>query len=121
MALGRQTCVPRKTGGRAQVARSCLCPENVGTSGALELALLGDALMRLGLALDAVLLLVALRRKDAYYFEDTACPPLLAEPRHEMNALAHAEPVQRQDCLRYAETRLAARSEGACVSRSKWE
>ena len=68
---------------------------------AFELTLLGDPLMRLGRALYAVLLLVAFLGKQPDYLVNAARAPAPGHAGREMNALAHAEPVQSQDCLHY--------------------
>ena len=67
---------------------------------AFELALLGDALMRLGRALDAVLLLITVDRQQPHDLVHTARTPATSHAGREMNALADTELVQRQDDLR---------------------
>ena len=69
------TCEAPKIGSVARQAKTRLRDVSIKRRGAVkqsggpfELALLGDALVRLGRALDAVLLLVAVGREEAHHF-----------------------------------------------------
>src|SRR4051812_22318996 len=60
---------------------------------ALELALLGDALVRLGHALDAVLLLVTLGREQAHHLVHAVGATAPEHPRRKVNTVPDTESV----------------------------
>ena len=79
-------------------------PSNLGklpSGGPFELTLLGNALVRLARALDAVLLLVAFGRENADHLIDATDIAAADQTRNDMNVVADAELVS-QDILRYA-------------------
>src|SRR3954468_2724024 len=66
---------------------------------AFELALLGDPLMRLGHALDAVLLLIAIGREQTHHFVNAVGATAPEHPRREVNTVPDTESVWTQDCI----------------------
>ena len=66
---------------------------------AFELTLLGDPLVRLGHALDAVLLLIAVGREQAHHLIHAVGATAPEHPRREVNTVPDTESVWTQDYI----------------------
>ena len=80
---------------RSLYERRCAVKRALASRRAFELALLGDALVRLARALDAVLLLIALGREHAHHLIDAMAITAAEQACDDVNIVANAELVSQ--------------------------